>query len=655
MPVTRPLFTPFATAAGTMCIPPARARSGLLDWARGFKLGTAGYRDLLDPQDMHSPRVPFNSLNVAVMLYARAQLALDEGLAHLHVGGEVRPHTREFIDLAARIYAGAGIVVHLRPIGHDTTPIWLSSFGVNYEELDGGENFTASHSPSFKGGWKPMDASGMQLLGLARRIADRTRVLALQAGGAGLEIPLAASDDPLIKRDFDPLEPYAAGLRAIVPASLLDEIPAARERGFRASICTEGGSMAATARRVFAQLGIGCDGDGPVAFTHEQESSDYHGIGIVDGVNHGVDPGKWQVYKHIGAQETLRDRRADVVFIWDPDGDRFNMVTVAPAARAQDARAAGLEVDPLDRDRCLVFFRPNQIYFMLAAVRLETLHAEGRLDDVDWIVATTWPTSRSIGELAETFNRLHGASLKTHRVPVGFKYFGGLVADLERQLLDADQDAPPPTTSATDVTGDTVAFGPRPRLAIMAEESGGAAMGPDDWMFSRHERRATLAIKEKDAMQIGVMSLGLAARLHREEKSFADFYMDRLDRYGIVHRFYERQDVTLYDESLRGEERAAAQAAGNRRKEETVAFFGSLAGRPAAEVATELRRRLPAGAVLPEVARCFDAGDGTLIEFDGQWFELRASGTDAVLRYYMEGNDPQRVGTLNSAFVALDI
>jgi len=653
MPATR-LFTPFAAVAETIRITPASARAGLLDWARDFKLGTAGYRDLLDPADMHNPGVPFNSLNVAVMLSARARLAVEEGLTSLHVGGEVRPHTREFIDLAARIYAAAGLEVHLRPEGCHTTPIWLSSFGVNYEELSGGENFTASHSPSFKGGWKPMDASGMQLLELAGRIADRTRELARAAGEGGLEIPLAAADDSRISRDFDPIEAYAEGLRAIVPPSLLDELPAAHARGFRASICTEGGSMAATARRVFAQLGIGCDADGPVSFTHEPESSDYHGIGVVDGVNHGVDPGKWQVYKNVGAQDRLRDREADVVFIWDPDGDRFNMVTVAPAARTDAARAAGLEVDPLDAERCLVFFKPNQIYFMLTAVRLETLHDDGTLDDNGWIVATTWPTSRSIGELAEAFNRLHGTALRTYRVPVGFKWFGSLVGDLERQLRDAGDDGPR-TTTATDVTGETVDFGPRPRLAIMAEESGGAAMGPDDWMHSRHGGRSTLAIKEKDAMQIGVMSLGLAARLHREGSSFAEFYMDRLDRYGIVHRFYERQDVTLYDETLRGDERTAAQAAGNRRKEDTVAFFGSLAGRPADEVAAELVRRLPADVDLPPVVRCFDAGDGTLIEFEGQWFELRASGTDAVLRYYMEGQDPWRVGDLNSALVAMGI
>lgn len=157
-------------------------------------------------------------------------------------------------------------------------------------------------------------------------------------------------------------------------------------------------------------------------------------------------------------------------------------------------------------------------------------------------------------------------------------------------------------------------------------------------------------------MQIGVACLGLAARLHLDGSSFGEFYVDRLDRYGIVHRFYERQDITLFDESLRGEERARARAAGNRRKAATVDFFASLEGRPPAEIAAALQARwTDAGATPPEIVRCFHAGDGTLIEFDGGWFELRASGTDAVLRYYLEGREAEGVHALNTALTRLDI
>jgi phosphomannomutase len=207
----------------------------------------------------------------------------------------------------------------------------------------------------------------------------------------------------------------------------------------------------------------------------------------------------------------------------------------------------------------------------------------------------------------------------------------------------------------SDVTGATADCGARPRLLIMAEESGGAAMGPAEPMTSRSGVRSSLAAKEKDAMQLGAMALCLAARLHTAGGSFAGYYMEQLARWETRYRFYERRDVTLFDESLQGEERVRAQAAGNRRKEATVAFFAGLETL-APEAATRvLIDAMPAGSALPTIERIFHAGDGTYLEFSGQWFELRASGTDAVLRYYMEGADRAAVAELNEAFTRLDL
>jgi len=649
--MSQPLYTPFAANPETLDITPEVAqRYNLKAWAEAFKLGTAGYRDLLDPDDLFSPEVPFNAVTVALMLEARAQLALEHRLARLHVGGEVRPHTQEFIDLAARLYSGHGLEVHLRPAGVRTTPIWLSSFGVFYDELDGGENFTASHSQSYKGGWKPMDQGGGQLMEMAPMIADRVRVLVDKAVSDGLVLELASAEDPGIHRDFEPTRAYVDVLRKVVPADLVAEVAGLGADGFRAAFCTEGGSMAPTARSVFAELGIGVDDQGPVFFTHEEESNTYHGIGIVDGVNHGVDPGKWQVYKYVGAQDLLRENKADIFFIWDPDGDRFNMVTTAPAELAERAQAAGLEVDPLDDQRCLIYFKPNQIYFLLTAAKIDALEAAGELSDFNWIVATTYPTSRSIGEVAQVVSARGGAQLGTFQVPVGFKYFAALVTSLEEQIA-----AETAVCGATDVTGIKTEFGAKPRLLIMAEESGGAAMGPAEPMKSKSGQRTSLAAKEKDAMQIGVMALCLAARLHRQERSWAAFYLDLLEQYDVTWRFYERRDITLFDEALKGTARDEAKEAGNRLKEATVATFAALEDRDPADVTRELLDRLPAGTELPAVQRCFHAGDGTFLELEGIWFELRASGTDAVLRYYMEGEDQAKVAGLNKSFTEMRI
>ena len=651
MSPTVPLFTPFARKEEEFTIDANLVKAaGLAPWAAQFKLGTAGYRDLLDPEDLFNFEVPLNGLTMALILKARAELAVEAGLQKLHVGGEVRPHTQEFIDLAARLYAAHGIEVHLRPVQERTTPIWLSSFGVFYEELDGGENFTASHSQSYKGGWKPMTAAGGQLMEMAGRIADRVRLLVDRARSEGVGVTLAAADHQLIKRHFDPVAPYVDYLRQVVPAPLLAEISRAADQGFRAAYCTEGGSMGPTGRRIFAALDVPVGKDASVFFTHEEESKNYHGIGIVDGVNHGVDPGKWQVYKHVGAQELLRDGECDVFFIWDPDGDRFNMVTTAPAALAGRAREAGLEVDPLDASRCLVFFKPNQIYFMLTALKIASLQEAGELGDYNWIVASTFPTSMSIGEVATTFNARFGGALATYRVPVGFKYFAELVGDLEAQIAAGTD-----PTSATDVTGVKTEFGARPRLLMMAEESGGAAMGPAEPIASRNGERSSLAPKEKDALQIGVMSLCLAARLYQQDSSFAAYYLDLLNTYETRYRFYQRLDVTLFDESLKGAEREAAKAAGNKLKEDTVAFFAALEEMDLVEVERKLRQKLDDPTLLPAIQRVFHAGDGTFIEFENQWFELRASGTDAVLRFYMEGSDRELVEGLNAAFTRMEI
>jgi len=59
--------------------------------------------------------------------------------------------------------------------------------------------------------------------------------------------------------------------------------------------------------------------------------------------------------------------------------------------------------------------------------------------------------------------------------------------------------------------------------------------------------------------------------------------------------------------------------------------------------------------VFPPVQDVYWAGDGTLIEFDGLWWQLRASGTDAVLRYYAEGKLREEVRWLNDALMRLDV
>ncbi len=680
-------------------------REHLEKWGKEFKLGTAGYRDNLNPKDLEDPEKPFNQMKMLIVAEARARVIKEkygDGLS-LHVGGEVRPHTQDFIQMFARVYASHGITVHLRLGRKKTAPIWYSSFGTFYHSLTGGENFTASHSQSFKGGWKPMDGDGKQLLGMAREIEDKVREIIKP----GTVIKLSPLANPLIRYDFSVRVPYIQYLKTIISEENLEIIKKAhKSKAFRVIISPQGGSMGYTSKTIFESMGISVGRNCIVNYRHYKESSDFHGIGIVKGVNHGVDPGKWQIYKNLGAQDILHDDLCKLFMIWDPDGDRFNIVTKAPINIASQAAAMGLDVEYyvtqedvqrlkinftamakvikperkvewenavekisenggggipfewfnemgydsslLSAREVFVYFKPNQIYFMLLAFQIENNKKAGLSDKYGWLVIESYPTSRSLSELAEN----HG--IKVLRTPVGFKHFGGLVKDIEGQIEKSGEEG----VIVKDILGNTIPLPDKPRVLLMCEESGGAAFGGSQFIKSKKGVKS-LAIKEKDGMQIGVITMVLGAKICIEEKSFAEYYIETMNKEKITYRHYDRQDIMLYDESIEDNtKREKAKQEGIVKRDRIVGFMKSLAsakksGKISVADVEKILNSYTNNA-LRGIVDIYWAGDGTLIEFKEAWFELRASGTDAVLRYYIEGKDSKSTSKINNALMSID-
>lgn len=624
-------------------------------WARGFSLMTAGYRDPLDPADADSPEVPFNTVTVAILAEAKARVfegELSPGeTGHVHLGGETRPHTQTFIQVAARVYAAHGFRVHLRQAAA-TTPIWYSSFGVFYEGYQSGDNFTASHSQYFKGGWKPMDGSGQQLLKEEAEITAAVKAIVARRETIRLA-PLELN--PLIAKDFEVDAAYVAFLRSVLGDDQIARVAQAGRDGFRAAICTMGGSMKATSERIFAALGITTGPDGMVSYFRSEEDSHYHGIGLVGGRDVGVDPSKPEVYRQLATQGGLQSGKADLVLLWDPDGDRLNIVTRAPLAVRQSALAAGLEVDnsPMG-DECIVSFTPNQLYLMLAAFRIDLLAAAGKLRDCDWFVGLTYPTTKSLEELSAS------ANLASVRVPVGFKYIGNLCKTVEDQLDGRE------VVFETSI-GDRVRLGRKPRALMLCEESGGATLGGAGLLASRDGKHAMLALREKDAMQLGLLSLCLTATLYQAKGSFAQYYCDLVARKGLRFIHASRQDVLLYDESLRGPALEAAKQDGFRKRDRVMEFFGRLADEHKADrlslpgVQQAINDHVPAGPTrFPPLKRACRLGDdpllhGMLFEAENLRLVVRASGTDALLRYYVEGTDPEQVKSVRSMLKGLAV
>jgi phosphomannomutase len=129
--------------------------------------------------------------------------------------------------------------------------------------------------------------------------------------------------------------------------------------------------------------------------------------------------------------------------------------------------------------------------------------------------------------------------------------------------------------------------------------------------------------------------------------------MDKIEENNIMYRYYNRTDVKLFDESLRGESRTTAEAAGNARKEKMVNFYHSLTRLTPDKAHQKLQEVVDVK--LPKIKAIFWAGDGTYIDFGNLWFGLRASGTDAVLRFYIEGKEQGRLGTLSQGFISTKI
>jgi phosphomannomutase len=627
--------------------------NGLYPWIEEFKLGTAGYRDTINMENFFSTDVPYNGHTIMIVAEAMARIYERRGYTSIHLGGEVRRYTDMIIDLVGRIFASHGVAVHLNADA-TTTPIWATSFGVFYNELDGGANITASHSQNFKQGFKPVDDKGMQLLGMAETIQEEVRKIGKEAAAGALTLTLSRTDSPRITRNFRYIEAYSEYLKDIIPEEAFRLILEAQNKGMKVGVSTVGGSMYENSLGVFERFGIKKAPEGMIQYMHWEKRDDFHRVGEIDGENHGCDPTKRVIYRNIGLKEKLLSGEIHFGFIWDPDGDRYNIVTIAHCSIKDKAEESGLEVETFEgSDSCIVYFNPNQIYFLNAALKLEMMAKTGELFEYDQVIGTTYPTSKSIGELARVFNGIYareftlkGTMIRVFNTPVGFKYFGEMVGDLEKRIDQGGE------VILKDATGLEVSLGLNPRILIMAEESGGAAMGSLNWCLSKSGKRKSLAMKEKDGMQVAMMNLGIVGKLFLEGKSYAQLYIEKIEEYDIQFRYYSRIDKKLFEESLTGEAGEKARQIGNRAKDYMVETFKSFTrGQSPENVRQALQGLVGDQTTIPEIGRVFWAGDGTYIDFGSFWFELRASGTDAVLRFYIEGKDKALLNNVNSAFV----
>jgi phosphomannomutase len=336
------------------------------------------------------------------------------------------------------------------------------------------------------------------------------------------------------------------------------------------------------------------------------------------------------------------------------------MVTTAPAVHLKSYQQLGLEALPGDDNKCIVYFTPNQIYLLLVAFRIKALKEADLFNKYDWFIASSVTSTRALDEIA----KIEG--LPSVHVKVGFKWWGTFAEWLENR-----GDAKEPYRTPL---GESVNLGQNPRLIIMCEESGGAVFGGSKLLYNKTKSKGLVGMREKDGFQLGILTLSLAARLYNQNSSFADYYCELLENYHIKNKYFFRIDKTLYNESLTAAKLQAAKKAGEADRDRVMEFFHSLAKKypermSLDQIEDQLNDKLAVGDVaLPPLRHIrwieddnkqeddtFNRLAGAFLQFDNFWFVIRASGTDAVLRYYISGLDRKEIKACQKSLMNLKI
>lgn len=640
---------------------------GNLDWLLDrLARSTAGVRGLIadSPRLTHlslaeaerTPQLSPTIVAVIAQAYAQYFRAMPEGRGAVFVGFDARFLSREFGELFTRVFAGSGLRV-VRDHRDEATPTPVTSFMAVYAGLDGGIQITASHNPPNHNGVKSSTAyGGVDTDDISDRIAEQVRSL-IDHGG---EIRFAALPSERVE-EVDAKGIYLREyLSATFPTEDLEPLRAALDAG--AGFLFDGlhGVGGQAMRQYLDALLPGTPWRAAVKLLNAEPDSTIGGI-------EKPDPSDPNTLVLSGAIKYLASHPEVLVSVTaDMDADRIGTAVLIPAAEAARARTFGLFVSAFEGGVHAVRFTPNQIFTLIAYDRLlratgcsglELVEGvrSGRVDGGRFHLLTTIASSVLAGQLAATFG------LRFHLTAVGFKNLGKLSRDIDARR-----------------SGDVV-------LALM-EESGGAQVGP----FRPWSDRGDTIHRDKDTCALALALFSLAARLRAEGRTVLDFYLEMAGQFGSL-AYFERLDAYLPDKKV-AEDPAQGERA-NRVKQQMLerlvalceprhhAVLLELLGGDAAAAVREPDEELGAISLLVKeqgewrtihpLASRYRLADGGRVEFyragpyphDGMrvtvydtagsvrhWCLVRASGTEAVVRAYMEvlepldAPDPLRLG-----------
>ncbi len=638
----------------------------LEDWfanyAKEAKVSTAGIRgpqNILFPQDT---RFPINLVGIVLATLAKALVAKEKYADKRIVkvaGCEVRYNSQLFLDAIARIQAANGIET-LVPVGKKTIPIWLASFLAFKLDLLGGEYITSSHGISVKNATKDLNSQGSQYLPEeSMEFVDKIQKIFDEVNKNGsYEIKISAKDNPLVNESVmksidDGVDLYVEYLKSGVAKDVnLNLI-----KNFKSKIVIEnvGGSAYRTLSRVLKKLDI----EDKFVWFNTEEDPFFHSIGKYD-----VTPKGEKAFYDYSVDATVLAKKADgtkffpvidtlhydeklkqypigtVVLITDPDHDRLTITQTESSDRISELKSLGIDYIDFCDGRVLTVFTANQAFLMLMDFWAKQLKVQGLWENHPRFMIKTTASALSWDEWAKN------NGVKVVNVPVGFKEIANIMKKVELKLKNNPKD----NVVVDDVFGNSIDLGINPRLLFGGEESGGMIMGTEELIKSQHGRCA-VAMREKSATEAIVVASALVSKLAESGIYLSQYLKEVFSDNNIIGKFDTRVDIAYYNESEPDINKLKeAKITGEALRTKNDMFYLSMAIAKRQELISLDDIKAVLNDNFNKDGLSFDnlksikfVGDGTYLEFDDKYIEIRPSGTDAKTKAYGGGLDKSEI------------
>lgn len=638
----------------------------LEDWfanyAKEAKVSTAGIRgpqNILFPQDT---RFPINLVGIVLATLAKALVAKEKYADKRIIkvaGCEVRYNSQLFLDAIARIQAANGIET-LVPVGKKTIPIWLASFLAFKLDLLGGEYITSSHGISVKNATKDLNSQGSQYLPEeSMEFVDKIQKIFDEVNKNGsYEIKISAKDNPLINESVmksidDGVDLYVEYLKSGVAKDVnLNLI-----KNFKSKIVIEnvGGSAYRTLSRVLKKLDI----EDKFVWFNTEEDPFFHSIGKYD-----VTPKGEKAFYDYSVDATVLAKKADgtkffpvidtlhydeklkqypigtVVLITDPDHDRLTITQTESSDRISELKSLGIDYIDFGDGRVLTVFTANQAFLMLMDFWAKQLKVQGLWENHPRFMIKTTASALSWDEWAKN------NGVKVVNVPVGFKEIANIMKKVELKLKNNPKD----NVVVDDVFGNSIDLGINPRLLFGGEESGGMIMGTEELIKSQHGRCA-VAMREKSATEAIVVASALVSKLAESGIYLSQYLKEVFSDNNIIGKFDTRVDIAYYNESEPDINKLKeAKITGEALRTKNDMFYLSMAIAKRQELVSLNDIKAVLNDNFNKDGLSFDnlksikfVGDGTYLEFDDKYIEIRPSGTDAKTKAYGGGLDKSEI------------